>query len=153
MSTEQTEGLIVRNIKLGHGKVSHSLVGNACRLLNYYLPDIVATAKWYLCHNAFCALLDSSCHFRVVEHACKCTCSANFKIKGLIQPQTWFSNNMFITPFQMKDKFQPIKQYQLTCWPIEESLPSDKSVLLSLLDGLDKWLDQTGNGTVVIHCM
>ncbi|KAI0236362.1 Receptor-type tyrosine-protein phosphatase alpha [Lamellibrachia satsuma] len=46
-----------------------------------------------------------------------------------------------------------IKQFQLNhSWSDDSSLPSNTTVLLNLLDAVEKWQQQSGNGPIVVHC-
>ncbi|KAI0231380.1 Receptor-type tyrosine-protein phosphatase mu, partial [Lamellibrachia satsuma] len=46
-----------------------------------------------------------------------------------------------------------IKQFQLNhSWSDDSSLPSNTTVLLDLLDAVEKWQQQSGNGPIVVHC-
>ncbi|KAK2191692.1 hypothetical protein NP493_48g07145 [Ridgeia piscesae] len=46
-----------------------------------------------------------------------------------------------------------IKQFQLNnSWSRDSPLPSNATVLVDLLDAVEKWQQQNGNGPIVIHC-
>ncbi|KAI0230738.1 Receptor-type tyrosine-protein phosphatase mu [Lamellibrachia satsuma] len=52
-----------------------------------------------------------------------------------------------------EEKATVVKQFQLkNCWKEDELLPSNTAVLLHLLDMVEKWQQQSGNGHITIHC-
>ncbi len=46
-----------------------------------------------------------------------------------------------------------VKQFQLTNWNEDESLPPSKKDLLELIELLEKWQQKSANGPITIHCM
>ncbi|KAI0209847.1 Receptor-type tyrosine-protein phosphatase mu [Lamellibrachia satsuma] len=76
--------------------------------------------------------------------------------------ETSFSENSNVTEREFKltksgrsgDCSKIVKQFQLkkNGWHHDASLPADKMVLLNLLDMVEKWQQQSGNGRITIHC-
>ncbi|KAI0218665.1 hypothetical protein LSAT2_029625, partial [Lamellibrachia satsuma] len=52
-----------------------------------------------------------------------------------------------------EDSETVIKQFQLNhSWSDDSSIPSNTTVLVDLLDAVEKWQQQSGNGPIVVHC-
>lgn len=45
-----------------------------------------------------------------------------------------------------------VKQFHLTNWPEGQELPESKKDLLDVMDLVERWQQQSGNGPVTIHC-
>lgn len=88
-----------------------------------------------------------------------------------MQPSDWFHKCFSKLWFDIKQTFRQtmsdlaaclqsgdsskiVKQFQLkkNGWHHDASLPADKMVLLNLLDMVEKWQQQSGNGPITIHC-
>lgn len=53
----------------------------------------------------------------------------------------------------LKDKkVRKVNQFQLKCWPKEQSLPEFKHALIGLIDLVERSQLKTGNGPIVVHC-
>ncbi|KAI0221264.1 Receptor-type tyrosine-protein phosphatase alpha [Lamellibrachia satsuma] len=51
-----------------------------------------------------------------------------------------------------EDNVTVLKQFHLTSWGDDASVPSSKKVFIELLDMVEKWQQQSGNGPITIHC-
>ncbi|KAI0234919.1 Receptor-type tyrosine-protein phosphatase epsilon [Lamellibrachia satsuma] len=76
--------------------------------------------------------------------------------------ETNFSENTNVTTrdFKLSKSSKPgdgatvVKQFHLkrNSWNKDESVPSNKTVLLDLLDMVEKWQQQSGNKPITLHC-
>ncbi|ELU04626.1 hypothetical protein CAPTEDRAFT_173573 [Capitella teleta] len=46
-----------------------------------------------------------------------------------------------------------IRQFHFHGWKASDDLPTSKSVIISLLQLIEKWQQRSGNGVIVVHCM
>ncbi|XP_074641439.1 receptor-type tyrosine-protein phosphatase kappa-like [Tubulanus polymorphus] len=54
---------------------------------------------------------------------------------------------------KLKDGPRLIRQFQLNVWHNGDPVPQSEATILTLIDMVDRWLQQTGAGPVTVHCM
>jgi len=70
------------------------------------------------------------------------------EIKLTYEPQT----ASVLPPTKKDDAPRIITQFQLNCWPMEDSVPRSKQAVIQLIDLVEKCQQKTGDGPVIIHC-
>jgi len=46
-----------------------------------------------------------------------------------------------------------VRHFEFVAWSEHSALPTDNLAMLTLLNMLEKWQQQSGNGAVVVHCL
>ncbi|KAK2191690.1 hypothetical protein NP493_48g07132 [Ridgeia piscesae] len=106
-------------------------------------------------------------HSDVTDDECASYCPSQTDVKCKYGPfevelvDTVSTKNAKVTVRELKfsksnrsgDSGTVIKQFQLNnSWSRDSPLPSNATVLVDLLDAVEKWQQQNGNGPIVIHC-